>query len=112
MDDALNIDLRFKPEDAAKKIGEAVDDAINRIRVLAAEMIAKLQTVSSVKAADLVALADAERVVITDFTLEPNRQIRQLGLNFDGGWGHRPTDLSEPLTTGSYRAIILVSRRK
>lgn len=113
----MQVDLKFSPEEAAKEIGRQVDRSIENLRHLGEELVQKLRDAASFNAADVVALTEAERALVVDFenggsfNSGPN-PIKSIGLQFDNGWGHRPVELASPLPPGSYRAVILISRRK
>lgn len=107
----MNVDLSFTPEDAAKQIGREVDGAIDRLRRLGAEMVEQLQSIASFKAADLVAINQAERAIVFDFEFG-HTDIRRIGLTFDFGQGCPAVELSPPLEKGAYRAVVLVTKRK
>ena len=107
----MNADLGFTPDEAAQRLGHEVDRAIARVREIGAELLEQLQGVASINAADLVALAQAERAVVQDFEIRHTRASR-VGLTFDCGMGTYPVELSTALGEGEYRAVILISRRK
>jgi hypothetical protein len=106
----MQVDLQLTPEEVSKRLGREVDDAIERLRRLGESLAEQLRDALSFKAADVVALTDAERAIVVDFE-NTRGTIRSIGLNFDG-WGWSPTQLSQPLSEGTYRAVILISRRK
>lgn len=107
----MNVDLSFSPEEATKRLGRAVDDAVDRLRRLGEELAQDLKSITIVTAADVVALKEAERAIVQDFEIRHTRASR-IGLTLDCGMGSYPVELSTALGEGDYRALILISRRK
>lgn len=108
----MNVDLSFSPEEATKRVGRAVDDAIDRLRRLGDELAQDLRAIASVTSpADLVVLQQADRAIVQDFEIRHTRASR-IGLTMDCGMPTYPVELSTALGEGDYRALVLITRRK
>lgn len=109
-------DLKFDVDAALAALERTRVDAIRRatsgIEQEHSRLVASLKAAESVQGIELAGIAQAERAVVIDFDLDNHMEARQLGLQLGHQYGwERHAELSAPLRAGSYRAVILVTRR-
>lgn len=102
------IDLKLTTEMATKRLGQEVEDAIQRIRATGEYLAVQLSDTSTVTKP--VDIAKAEVAVYIDFVQAYDLGPRsQLNLSLSGGsCGY--VDLHSGIRRGRYRALILIER--